>query len=67
MINFRAQLRLPPKAEPYTQSDCDVVIGHPVNLQMGALGQMTMLLGTITDAVIEDDGSAVITMEVTTA
>lgn len=66
---WRTQLTLPPKNKPYTQADMDEVIGHPVNLEMGVqISQRTeplALVGTITGAEIQPDGSAVLTMEVT--
>lgn len=67
---WQTQLTLPPKEQPYTQSDMDSVLGHPVKLEMnvivGTSTSLLLLVGRITDAEIQDDGSAVITMEVTT-
>lgn len=65
---FQTVITLPPKSEPYTQHDMDVVIGHPVNLSLGIRGEdpPTVMSGTIISAEILDDGSAAVTLDVTT-
>jgi hypothetical protein len=63
---FRAAITIPPKADPYTQQDMDIVIGHPVVLNMRVNGDNTVpkMTGTIISAEIQEDGSAVITLDV---
>ena len=65
MMTHRVQLTVPQKEQPYTQHDMDVVIGHPVRFDMGIRDEQRYIAnGTITDAVINEDGSATISAEV---
>lgn len=68
---WQMQLTLPEKDKPYTQNDMDIVIGHLVDLDMSVVAGTSTnklpMVGTITAAEIQPDGSAVLTMEVTTA
>lgn len=61
---------MPPKEKPYTQHDMDVVIGHPVTFDLSVRGETRgatpPMRGTIVNAVINDDGSATITLDVAT-
>jgi hypothetical protein len=63
------RLTLPEKDEPYTQHDMDIVIGYPVTLSIsldtGRAGTVP-LTGVIVSAEIQLDGSAVVTMDVST-
>lgn len=65
---WQVKLTLPEKGQPHTQDDMDVVIGHPVNLTMnvvvGNAAHPMPMVGTVTAAEIQPDGSAVVTMDV---
>lgn len=65
---WQVKLTLPEKGQSYTQDDMDVVVGHPVNLTMnvvvGNSARPMPMVGTITAAEIQPDGSAVVTMDV---
>jgi hypothetical protein len=68
---WQVKLTVPGKEKPYTQNDMDLVIGHPINLTITVLignsSSPLPMVGTITDAEIQPNGSAVLTMDVRTA
>lgn len=68
---WQVKLTLPEKDQPYTQHDMEIVIGYPVNLNMAVgpehIDQPLSMVGTITAAEIQPDGSAVVTMDVSTS
>lgn len=65
---WQVKLTLPEKDRPYAQDDMDIVIGHQVVLNMtvdiGNTSRPLPMRGIITAAEIQPDGSAVVTMEV---
>lgn len=57
------QLTLPEKEKPYTQHDMDVMLGLPINLNMGGAGlDRYTIRGRIQNAAINPDGSATVTV-----
>lgn len=65
---WQVKMTLPEKDKPYTQDDMDAVIGHHVlltmNVEIGDESQPLPMAGTVTAAEIQPDGSAVVTLEV---
>jgi hypothetical protein len=68
---WQVKMTVPEKEKPYTQEDMDIVIGHPVSLAMtvliGETSSPLPMVGAITAAEIQPDGSAVVTMDVTSS